>query len=125
MAPLLEDFRIGQRIALAVVIVLSIVFCIAVSDYFVEAQLLEPQLYEGIPLDSTLLRLDKQALDESYHQYILLLFSVWLKGDISEDQRIRAGLKKARAAYNSAARQIAQREQELLKEDRVKQNRWP
>jgi hypothetical protein len=67
------------------------------------------------------LHLDKAALEEAYRQYLLLLFSTWLRGDIAEDQRIRAGQRKARAAYNSAASQIAKREQELLEQDRVQQ----
>ena len=86
-----------------------------------EAQAPEVQLYEGIPLDATLLPLDKKALEEAYNQYLLLLFSVWLKGDITQDEQIKNGLRKARAAYNSAARQIANREQELLERDRQQQ----
>ena len=121
----LEDLSLSRRVILAVVVVLGVVLGEVATDYFAEAKLLEPQLYEGIPLDSTLLHLDKQALEDAYHQYLLLLFSTWLKGDVGEDQRIKAGLKKARAAYNSAARQIAQREQELLKQDRIQQNRLP
>jgi len=81
------------------------------------------QLYEGIPLDATLLHLDKQALEKAYENHLLLLFSVWLKGDLTEDQRIRLGLKRARAAYNNAAQQIAKREQELLEQDRQQQLR--
>jgi len=121
----LEDISLSRRFGLAIAVVLGLALGVAAPDYFVEAQILEPQLYEGIPLDSTLLHLDKQALEDAYHQYLLLLFSVWLKGDVGEDQRIKAGLKKARAAYNSAARQIAEREQELLKHDRTQQNRMP
>jgi hypothetical protein len=83
----------------------------------------QPQLYEGIPLDATLLSADKRALEEAYHQQLLLLFSVWLKGDISEDARIRNGLKKARAAYTSVAQQIAKREQELLERDQLQKQK--
>jgi len=100
---------------------------LASTDYLINglagAEPGETLLYEGIPLDATLLHLDKRALEEAYHQYLLLLFSIWLKSDIAEEQRIRNGLRKARKAYNAAAQQIAKREQELLEMDRQSQQR--
>jgi len=128
----LENLSVGRRFALALGIVLVIVSGVFLAGRLVnndwseaEAQLLEPQLYEGIPLDSTLLKLDKQALDEAYTRYVARIFDVWLQGNLADDERARAGFKKARAARNAAARQIAQREQELLKQDRQQQNKWP
>src|SRR5215467_892345 len=89
----LEDISLSRRFGLAIAVVLGLALGVAATDYFAEAQILEPKLYEDIPLDSTLLHLDKQALEDAYHQYLLLLFSTWLKGDVAEDQRIKAGLK--------------------------------
>ena len=108
-------------------VLLPVIAALAGSSYFAggssdaNALTAEIELYEGIPLDATLLHLDKQALEDAYHQYLLLLFSTWLKGNIAEDERIRNGLRKARKAYNAAAQQIAKREQELLELDRQRQ----
>jgi hypothetical protein len=72
-----------------------------------------PQLYEGVPFDANLLALDRRALDEAYHQQLLLLFSVWLKQQAVDARQITSGLQLARRAYNQAAGQIARREQAL------------
>lgn len=76
------------------------------------------QLYQGIPLDATLLHLDKRALDEAYHQQLLLLFSVWMRQQAGDNVRLQNGLRLARRAYHTVATQIAKREQELQQEGR-------
>jgi hypothetical protein len=83
----------------------------------------EPSLYEGVPLDVTLLHLDKAALDESYRAQVQKLFGVWLSDGAREADRIKSGLKIARRSYNMAAQQIARREQELLEQDRQRQDK--
>jgi len=126
--PPLEDISLGRRFILAFMLILIAALGVEAfedSNYPAEAQISEPQLYEGIPLDATLLHLDRQALNDAYHEYVLLIMGVYLKGDLADDRRASAGFKKARAAYNIVASQIAKREQELLQQDRLKQNRMP
>jgi hypothetical protein len=97
-----------HRLALVVLLLL-------VSSPTREAPQDEPQLYEGVALDATLLRLDKQALDEAYRQQLVKLFSNWLLHQAPKEAReMQKGLWIARRAYNQAAMQIARREQQLL-----------
>jgi hypothetical protein len=123
-----EDISIGNRIAITFIIVVVILLLLAVVGYLtgswdeaVGQAHREPQLYaDGIPLDAKLLALDKEALDEAYHRHLLLLFSVWLKGEISDSSRISNGLRIARRAYNQAAQQIVKREQQLHEQEQRK-----
>jgi hypothetical protein len=78
-----------------------------------ESQTGPPQLYEGVPFDAHLLELDKRALDEAYHNQLLLLFNIWLKQQAVDPRQITNGLQVARRAYNQAASQIVRREQAL------------
>jgi hypothetical protein len=79
-------------------------------------------IYQGVPLDATLLRLDKRALDEAYHAQMLKLFGVWLaSGAPGEATNFINGLRIARRAYTQAAAQIARRETELLEQERERQ----
>ena len=70
-------------------------------------------LYEGITPDEKLLRLDKHALDEAYNAQLLLLFSVWLKGQAGDPTQFNNGLKIARRAYTQASDAIVRREEML------------
>jgi hypothetical protein len=76
-----------------------------------------PQLYENVPFDAHLLALDRRALDEAYHNQLLLLFSIWIKQQAKDPTQITTGLQLARRAYNQAAGQIARREQALHEEE--------
>jgi hypothetical protein len=79
-------------------------------------------MYRGVPLDASLLRLDKRALDEAYHAQMLKLFGVWLaSGAPDEATNFINGLRIARRAYTQAAVQIARRETELLEQERTRQ----
>jgi hypothetical protein len=78
-----------------------------------ESQTPPPQLYEGVPFDAHLLELDKRALDEAYHNQLLLLFNIWLKQQAVDPRQITKGLQVTRQAYNQAASQIVRREQAL------------
>jgi hypothetical protein len=71
------------------------------------------QLYQGVPLDARLIKLDRAALDDAYHAQLVHLFSVWLKDDISSTSRVSNGLRIARRAYSEAATQIDQREKQV------------
>lgn len=123
--PDLEDVPLIWRLALAVVVVVMAATIIFFSMLAAEAQQNPPlpELYAGIPLDATLLRLDRRALDEAYHAQVMLLFSVWLKQQAGDPAQITNGLKIARRAYNHAATQIAKREQQLLEQDLREQER--
>src|SRR5215831_4600234 len=102
----------------------AIVGLTATDGYFAAAEQVEiPQLYEGIPLDATLLHLDREALKDAYHEYALLIMRVYFKGDIADDERAKAGFRKAREVYNYLAAQIAKREQQLFEQDRQQQDR--
>ena len=126
----LEDLSIGHRIALTLIIVLIILFALALIGYLTggwdkaDAQQSDPAIYEGVPLDATLLRLDRQALEEAYHDQVKHLFTIWLKSTQAGDlQAFTNGLKIARRGYTGAAQQIAKREQQLLELDRRMQER--
>ena len=71
------------------------------------------ELYSGVAFDSKLLELDRIALDEAYHQHLLLLFSVWLKDQAGDPTRFNNGIRIARRAYHQAAEQIDKREKQL------------
>jgi hypothetical protein len=71
------------------------------------------QIYQGVPIDEHLLQVDKEALELAYKDHLKLLFSVWLKDDITTVHRINNGLRGARRAYTHAAEQIEKRERAL------------
>jgi len=122
--PALEELGLGRRSLLAIIAVmvaLLLLFLFSVSEHAAGQQPDEVRLYEGIPLDASLLRLDKQVLEDAYKEYVGGLFNVWLKGSLRSNAEIVNGLKNARRAYNIAAAQIAQREQQILLEDRRRQ----
>jgi 5-bromo-4-chloroindolyl phosphate hydrolysis protein len=73
----------------------------------------EEQLYQGIQLDEHFLRLDKDALEQAYKDHVRLLFSVWLKDDISVVHRINEGLRRGRRAYTDAATKLIEREKAI------------
>jgi hypothetical protein len=73
-----------------------------------------PQLYANIPFDPALLSLDRRALDEAYHEYLLKIWGVWLSSGAPEDARnFKNGLNIARRAYGQAREQIRKREEQL------------
>jgi uncharacterized caspase-like protein len=72
-------------------------------------------MYEGVEPDAMLLAIDKQALKDAYHDQLVHLFSIWIKGQAKSSTEIKAGIKLARSAYETAAREVAKREQEISK----------
>jgi hypothetical protein len=134
----LANMTVGQRIALTFIIVLVILLAFALAGWMTggwngevygvtsessrPVQLSQAQqgdLYGSTPLDGTLLRMDRRALDEAYHAQLLKLFGVWIaSGAPSEAANFRNGLAIARRAYGLAAQSIAKREQELLEQER-------
>ena len=74
---------------------------------------------EEIPLDARLLPLDKAALQEAYHNQLILLWQTYLKSGLSDDNAIiyfKNGLKHARNAYNLAMTEIEKREKKIAEE---------
>jgi hypothetical protein len=108
----LEELSLRARIVLFVVVV----FIVSLLLMFVQAESEETeQIYQGVPIDGHLLQLDKEALELAYKDHLKLLFSVWLKDDISTVHRINTGLRNSRRAYAHAAEQIERRERALQK----------
>jgi hypothetical protein len=110
-----EDMTLGQRIMLTFFIVLVILFALALFGWTTgrwdEAPGQDVDLYSGVPLDATLLWLDRRALDEAYHAQLLKLWGVWLVDGAKDPTRFKTGLANARRAYGLAAEAIAKREQ--------------
>jgi hypothetical protein len=127
MTPL-DGLSLGKRLLLAAIIIfIALMMLVAAGQVLsgnagAQQRPDEPVLYAGIPMDATLLEMDKTALKEAYHTRLLKLFDVWLSGGAKSDVEIINGLKLARRAYNIAAQQIAKREQELLEHDRQQQD---
>jgi hypothetical protein len=97
---------------LAIVLLLALLLIAFINHGSARVQS-EPELYEGIPLDAALLRLDKQALNEAYHGQVVKLWTIWVTDGAKEADRISRGLKIARGAYHSASQQIVKREQQM------------
>jgi hypothetical protein len=134
--PPLESLSIWKRLVLALVVVAVIVLILFGLILFgliltldeAPGQSAPPSavMYQGVPLDASLLRLDKRALDEAYHNQMLKLFGVWLaSGAPDEATNFINGLRIARRAYTQAASQIARRETELLEQERTRQQSGP
>jgi hypothetical protein len=128
MTPL-ESLSIWKRLCVAVAVVAVVILVIfglslTLDEAPGQPATSEPALtiYQGVPLDATLLRLDKRALDEAYHTQLLKLWGVWLaSGAPDEAKNFITGLRIARRAYTQAASQIARRETELLEQERNRQ----
>lgn len=74
-------------------------------------------VYEGIPPDTKLLALDKQALEQAYMARLIRLFDVWLSSTQGQDPTaFQNGLRIARRGYTLAAQALAKREAEIQKQ---------
>lgn len=114
------------------ILVVVILMVLAAIGYMTGRWYIEPSaaqaqaqgdLYGATPLDATLLRMDRRALEEAYHAQMLKLFGVWVSsGAPNEAQNFRNGLAIARRAYGLAAQSIAKREQEMLRQERQHQD---
>ena len=125
MIPRLEDMTLGQRFLLTLIIVLVLLFAMAAFGYFGgrwdQAEGQEQQLYGDTPLDAMLIRLDKRALDEAYHQRIIKLWEVWLSPTTKDATSFTNGLKVVRARYSEAATAISRRERQILDQEQQHQ----
>lgn len=100
---------IGTFISVVVIMIIMAIYGCATDDEQAQSATAET-LYQGVPLDTHLLALDKEALEEAYKQHVMLLFSVWLKDDVNVVHRINKGLENGRRAYRAAAQKIEERE---------------
>ena len=117
----LNDVTFVKNTLLTIFIVIVILLMFSAFRYFAgtrdaEGQAITdpPQVYQGIPFDSHLLRLDRRALEEAYHQQLIFLFTVCLKDGCKDATYFQNGLRNARRFYGVAAKQIAAREKELI-----------
>jgi hypothetical protein len=121
----LEELTIGQRLILIMVIALVILLAMAFVGWISggwEAQGQQnEQLYGDAPLDAVLIRLDKRALDEAYHQRLIRLWEVWLSPTTRDASSFAGGLKLARQRYGEAATAISRRERQILEQERQHQ----
>jgi hypothetical protein len=110
---LLNEFTIGQRIILTMVIVLVILFALAAFGYFIggwdEAQG-EPLLPSKF--DKELIALDKEAIKQAYHDQVVRLFAVWMKDEHDQPRRALVGINQARRAYIESMTALEKREQQ-------------
>jgi hypothetical protein len=116
-----ETWIVYFVIVVVILLVLAAIGFLA-GRWYVEpsAAQVQQDLYGATPLDGTLLRMDKRALEEAYHAQMLKLFGVWIaSGAPGEAVQFRNGLAIARRAYTLAAQSITKREQELLEQERL------
>lgn len=113
----LDELSFGKRCALAVAIVIAaLLLLLILTKLFgddAQAKDQDFQIYQGIPLDAELLDMDKRGLKDAYHNQVLHLWEIWLRGGVRSNEEISAGLKNARRAYEIAAKQIELRERQL------------
>jgi len=147
--PLLEDMKLSHRIALTLIVVLVILFALALWGFLTggwqdQAKVSQFQLaseqeitlisyaqsvalaqgqpidvYAGIPPDTKLLALDKQALEQAYTARLIRLFDVWLSSSGGQDPtQFQNGLRIARRGYTLVAEALARRETEIERQIR-------
>jgi hypothetical protein len=76
---------------------------------------------EEIPIDARLLPIDKAALQEAYHNQLILLWQTYLKSGLTDSNALvyfKNGLRNARSAYNLAMTEIEKREKRLEAEQK-------
>ena len=121
----------GNRIVITMGIVLAILFALALFGFLTgrwdeaEGQAITdpPQMYQGVPLDAHLLRLDKQALETAYQQQLIFLFTTCLKDGCKNWTYFHNGVLNARRFHNEAAKGIAAREKELTEKGLMEDSR--
>lgn len=114
-----DRLPLWQRILIAIALLLLVILFLMLISRGIEgpadAETSPVELYAGIEPDVELLALDKEGLREAYLHKVVQLFDVWLRGSAKSDVEISNGLKIARRSYETAAKQIAKREQEIKK----------
>jgi hypothetical protein len=106
-----ENWIIGFLLVVAVLMVLAAVGYFTGRWEALGAPAKETNLYGDVPLDATLLQLDRRALDEAYHAQLLKLWGVWLADGARHPDNFQNGLGNARRAYGLALQAIVKREE--------------
>jgi hypothetical protein len=108
--------------AAAILVMLTLAGCwYSQSEYQVASESSRPaqltsradDLYGNTPLDATLLRLDRNALDEAYQAQVLKLWGVYLADGAKDPTYFKNGMNNVRRAYTLALQAIIKREREL------------
>jgi hypothetical protein len=115
-----------KRETIWIAVVIAALAAIFLAAFLISARSQAPtqnqsDVYAGVTPDYHLLELDKQALDEAYHQQLLILFNVYLKGGTSDSQYFQKGLQNARKAYYQASSAIIEREKLLRAQQKQKE----
>jgi hypothetical protein len=113
---LLQRCLLTAAIIVVVLILLSLISCLSEPGESAEPA----DLYGDIPLDAHLLRADRRALDDAYHDQLVKLFTVWLSQGAGDSTQFRTGLKNTRRAFGLAIQGIAKREHDLVEQEQSK-----
>jgi hypothetical protein len=109
----LEDMHVGHRIALAVIIVLVIMFILAMIGYFSGRWEAEAQAVTVAPskYDDHIDELERQAIDEAFKKHLIQLYSVWVTDNYQPRFPPKAvvGMRNNRDAYIRAMDAIEKR----------------
>lgn len=109
----LEEYSIGQRIVISLLITLCILFLLAFVGWISggwEAQgegFVEPP---PSPYDDTLRAIEREAVEEAYRDRLVSLFNTWMKDDTGQPARAIQGARKARHAFIGVMQEIEARE---------------
>ena len=97
--PPLEDIPFRYRVLLTIAVVVIVMILLALAG---NAQV-RTEVFPAPPAspwDAHLAELDRQALDDAYHEQIKHLFHTWLREvDLGQSTRVQNGARRARAAY--------------------------
>src|SRR5215475_6026871 len=117
----LEDYSLGERIGITLIIALCILFMLAfigwISGGWEAAGAREADLP---PLDlkweARILELDRAAIELAYHDQVKHIFEVWMKDSTDQPRRAIIGVRNARLAFISSMDAIERRAQRLKNE---------
>ena len=112
--PQLEQMRLGQRIALALIIIGLVLLLTALIEYLrsdpVEAEPLPPVIVSKYA--ERLDMLDLEAIQAAYKDQIGRLFENWMRDPHGQPERAIKGAYQARSAYIAAMNTIETRQQQ-------------
>lgn len=116
---MLENLTIGQRVALAIVVVLACLFALAVFGFLTGGWDDADAAPSSLPVppiskyEKELIALDRAAISEAYQSQINHVFLIWAKDENGQPQRALIGAKQARSMYERSMDAIHDREQRL------------
>jgi hypothetical protein len=119
----LEDFPIGQRIAITVIIVLAVLFALALYGYLTGGWEAEAQQFQPAVLskhEKQFIEMDRMAATAAYKEQIHHLFLTWAKDERDQPKRAVTGALQARSMYERAMMAIDAREKRFQDEGGIK-----